>query len=128
MLENGSQRPITAFSSVDDPIAVAVVSDAPLSGLQTLHVPGELIETRSLSDAVRQLVASGKPRQALIVTTAATAPEELPADILVARTDANLAQKTVVEVCNQYSVGFTSRQPSANVELVVGQGRRGKDD
>jgi hypothetical protein len=35
IIENGSRRAITSFSGVDDPIAVAVVSEAPLTDLGT---------------------------------------------------------------------------------------------
>jgi hypothetical protein len=120
IIENGARRPVTSFLSVDDPIAIAVVSESPLTDLSGSHGPNQLIQTRSLSDAVRQLVASGKPRKALIITTAAST-EIFPSGILIVRTDVNMARKAVVEVCNQYFVGFMSLDQSASVEVVLKQ-------
>jgi hypothetical protein len=118
--ESGVRRSITSFSTAADSIAIAVVSEAPLTDLDLLQEPSELIQTRSVSDAVRQLVASGKPRKALIVTADGGA-ETLPEGIFIVRTDANRARKTVVEACNQYTVGFTSVDPSVIAEVSLKQ-------
>jgi hypothetical protein len=118
IIEGGARRALTSFSSVDDPIAVAVVSEAPLTRLDALQGPNELIQTRSVSDAVRQLVASGKPRKALIMTAAGSS-EAVPGGVFIVKSDVSMLNQAVVEVCNQYLVAFMSMDPSATVEVVV---------
>jgi hypothetical protein len=70
ILENGVPRPVTYFSSVDSPMALAILSESPLSMRDMLKPEDELIQTSSLSDGLRQLVASKNRRKAMIVTTA----------------------------------------------------------
>jgi hypothetical protein len=122
MIENGSRRAITSFSGVEDPIAVAVVSEAPLTDLGTPQAPSVLIQTHSVSDAIRQLQASGKARKALIITSSA-GTQTLPGGIFILRTEANMARKAVVEACNQYGIGFLSVDPSATVDIALKQPR-----
>jgi Ca-activated chloride channel family protein len=66
IVENGIRRPITGFSNVDSPISLAIVSDVPLAGVSELNrAQDELIQTQSLSAALRQLAASKNLRKAI---------------------------------------------------------------
>ncbi len=56
IIENGSRRPIADFLATESPIAVELVSEAPLATLSSLFgTEDELIQTQSLADAVIRL-------------------------------------------------------------------------
>jgi hypothetical protein len=123
IVENGIRRPITGFSDVDSPISLAIVSDVPLP--EAGEVNGredELIQTQSLSDALRQLAASTNPRKAIIITTAVDM-RQIPGGVQVLQTTPATMQKAVIELRNQYLVLFESRSPSASVDVVLKQPR-----
>ena|SRR5690348_2387090 len=115
ILENGSPRPVTYFSSVDAPIAVAIVSASPLpTGI--LKQADDLIQTSSVSDAVRQLNASQHQRKAIIVT-AASGFRQIPAGIQVVQADPANVFRAVTELRNQYVLGFRRSDPAGLVEV-----------
>jgi hypothetical protein len=118
LAENGVRRAITDFSSVDSPISLAIVSEEPLTAAGTFGPEDELIQTRSLSDALRQLSASKNSRKALVITTA-TDTQAIPESIQTLQIDRANLLKAVVEVRNQYRLEFESSSPSASVEVVL---------
>lgn len=123
IVENGVKRPITYFVNVDSPISIAIASDAPSQAVHKLNGPeDELIQTQSLPNALRALAASRNPRKVLIQTIAADA-QAIPGGIQVLRvnpTPTDIA-KAVVEVYNQYVVGFAASDPSSKVDVAVKQ-------
>lgn len=118
ILENGAARPVTYFASVDSPIALAIISESPLPLGDMLKPEDELIQTSSLPDAVRQLIASKNQRKAIIVTTAADVGG-VPAGIQVMKADPVNAFKVAIEVRNQYVLRYQSSDPSARVEVTL---------
>ena len=122
ILENGVPRPVTYFSSVDSPIALAILSESPLPMRDMLKPEDELIQTSSLSDALRQLIASKNQRKAIIVATAADV-DGVPAGIQVVQADPANAFKVAIELRNQYLLRFRSSDPAARVEVIVKQPR-----
>jgi hypothetical protein len=123
IVENGTRRTITGFSSVDSPISLAIVSDVPSAQAGKLIGPAdELIQAQSLSDALRQLAASSNQRKALVVTGAADM-RQIPSGIQVLQADSTTLEKAVVELRNQYLVRFESSAPSASVDVLVRQPR-----
>ena len=116
ILENGIPRPIIYFSDQDSPLALAIISEAPLSLRDLLKAQDELIQTSSLSDALGQLVASKSQRKIIIVPAAADV-HGVPAGIQVMQTDAVL--KAVVELRNQYLLRFRSSDPAARFEVIL---------
>ena len=120
LVEAGSRRVITNFSGTDSPIAIAIVSDAPVPAVSKFNGPeDELIQTKSLSDALRQLSASRTPRKALVITTATPASQVIPSGIPIARVDPANVLKAVVELRNQYLLQFESPAPSATLQIVL---------
>lgn len=120
IVENGVRRPITGFSDVNSPITVAIVSETPLPVNSSERPTDELIQTRSVSDALRQLVASKNSRKTLVVTTGADTPA-IPGNIQVVRTNPDNLSGWVVELRNQYLLQFESSDANAAVEVVLQQ-------
>ncbi len=118
LVENGARRAITDFSGVDSPISLAIVCEEPLPAIGRLGPEDELIQTRSLFNALRQLSASKNSRKALVITTT-TDTQAIPADIQTFQTDRANVLKVVVELRNQYRLEFESSSPSASVEVVL---------
>jgi hypothetical protein len=123
IVENGIRRPITGFSNVDSPISLAIVSDVPLAEVSELNRDeDELIQTRSLSAALRQLAASKNLRKAIAVTSAVDM-RQIPRGVQVLPADPATLQKAVIELRNQYVILFESAAPSANVDVLLKQPR-----
>ncbi len=118
LVENGVRRPITDFSGVDSPISLAIVCEEPLPAIGTLGPEDELIQTRSLSNALRQLSASKNSRKALVITTT-TDTQAIPGDIQTFQINRANVPKVVVELRNQYRLEFETSSPSASVEVVL---------
>jgi hypothetical protein len=118
IVENGVRRTITAFSNIDSPISLAIVSDEASSTAGQLDWPGDLIRTRSLADALRQLASSKNERKAVIITRAADL-QQIPSGIQVLQVDPAVLQKAVIELRNQYLIQFESQAPSAGVDVIV---------
>jgi hypothetical protein len=78
----------------------------------------ELIQTPSLSNALRQLSASKNSRKALVVTTT-TDTQAIPGGIQTLQINRANLLKAVVELRNQYRLEFESSSPSASVEVVL---------
>jgi hypothetical protein len=75
VVENGVGRAIIAISDAESPITIAVVSEVPLPALDPAMRPKDVfIQTRSLADALKQLLASTTPRKSLVVTTSLGVP------------------------------------------------------
>jgi hypothetical protein len=122
ILENGSPRPVTYLSNVDSPIAIAIVSKSPFPSDDILKPEDDLIQTSSLSDAVRQLIASRKQRKAIVVT-AASDLRGIPAGIQVVQADPANIFKAIVELRDQYVLGFRPSDPAGLVEVTINQPR-----
>jgi hypothetical protein len=118
LVENGVRRAVTNFSGVDSPLSVAIVCEEPLPPVGTLRPDDELIQTPSLSNALRQLAASKSSRKALVITTA-TDTQSIPADIQTLQIDRANLLKAVVELRNQYRIEFESSSPAAGVEVII---------
>jgi hypothetical protein len=119
VVEGGVRRAITDFSDVAAPIALAIVSQASLPAASTFNGPeDELIQTASLSDALRQLSASKNLRKVLVVTTA-TDTQAIPGGIEVLQTEPANLLKAMLELHNQYRLQFESSTSSAAVEVVL---------
>lgn len=85
----------------------------------------EVIQTSSLSDALRQLTASKAQRKAVIVTTTAEI-QRIPAGIQVfqvAQPNAAYAFKVAIELRNQYLLRFQPSDPAAHIEVILKQAR-----
>jgi hypothetical protein len=121
IVENGVRRPITDFSDVDSPISLAIVSETPLAASSLYRPNDELIQTRSIADALRQLSASKNPRKALVVTT--TTDTQAIRGVQVVQANPDNLLKAVVELRNQYLLQFESANTSANLEVVLHQPR-----
>lgn len=120
ILENGVRRPITGFSDVDSPISLAIISETPLPVSGFDRPNDELIQTRSVSDALRQLLASKNTRKALVVTNSADT-RAIPAGIKVVQANPDNLFKAVIEIRNQYLLQVESTDASAGVEVVLQQ-------
>jgi hypothetical protein len=119
ILESGTPRPVTYFSIVDSPNSLAIVSESPLPVDDNLKRPqDELIQTSSLSDALRQLVPSKNQRKAVIVTTAAEI-SGVPAGIQVVQADPSNVFKLAIELRNQYLLRFQPFDPAARIEVML---------
>ena len=81
----------------------------------------EVIQTSSVSDALRQLITSRNPREVIIVTTNADI-ESVPGIQAVHAGPAEVF-KVVIELRNQYLLRFRSSDPSARVEVTLKQPR-----
>jgi len=121
ILENGFRRPVTYFSDADSPVTLAIISESPLQMRDMLKPEDEVIQTSSLSDALRQLITSRNPRKAIIVTT--TADIGRVPGIQVVHADRANVFKVVIELRNQYLLQFRSSDPSARVEVTLKQPR-----
>jgi hypothetical protein len=119
ILENGFRRPVTYFSDADSPIALAIISESPLPMRDMLKPEDEVIQTSTVSDALRQLITSRNPRKVIIVTTNADI-ESVPS-IQVVHSGPAEVFKVVIELRNQYLLRFRSSDPSARVELTLKQ-------
>jgi hypothetical protein len=118
VVENGVHRAITGFSGDSYPIAVALVSSEPLTNPGPPRLGDVLIQTRSLSDAVRQLDASGLARKVIVAASVAEA-DSIPAGVEFIQTNSADVQKTIVRLQNQYRLEFNSESSSAAIEVVV---------
>jgi hypothetical protein len=113
---NGMPQRITGFSDADSPIAFAIVGEKQLP--VSISGPDDvLIQTGSVSEAIRQLSVSSSSRKALIVTSGAGTPGA-PADIQVVRADRDAVLAVMVELRNEYLLQFESANASQGVEVV----------
>jgi hypothetical protein len=121
VVENGAPRPITGFWGVDSPMALAIVSESPLAEASNFNrADDELIQARSVADALRQLSVAKNARKIMIVSTAFDT-QAVPEAIQVMKLNPNILIKAVVEVHNQYVLQFESGKTSAAVEVVLQQ-------
>jgi hypothetical protein len=118
VVENGVRRALTDFSDVASPLSIAIVTDGPLPDVGPLGPEDELIQTPSLSNALRQLAASKNQRKVIVNLSAADA-SSVPSGIQVLQTDRANLVKAVVELHNQYRLEFESSSPSARFEVVL---------
>jgi Ca-activated chloride channel family protein len=120
IVEKGVRRQITGFSDVNSPITVAIVSETPLPVNSSDRVADELIQTPSVSDALRQIQASKNSRKALVVTNGGDL-RAIPGNIQIVQTDSDNLSKRVVELRNQYLLQFESSDANASVEVILRQ-------
>jgi hypothetical protein len=121
VVENGVRRPITGFWDVDSPMALAIVSDSPLAEASNFNrANDELIQARSVADALRQFSVAKNARKIMVVSTAFDT-QALPEGIQVIKVNPNILIKAVVEAHNQYVLEFESGSTSASVEVVLQQ-------
>ena len=123
VIENGVRRVITRFAAAQLPISLAVVSK---ERLPAMDIPGaaDLIQTTSLSDALRQLAASPHSLKAIVTTAEVPMATGIPPEIELVTVAPDGVAKAVAELRNQYRLEFESDPPSAEVEVVAKE-RRG---
>ena len=123
VVEGGVRRSIAAFSGPDSPLTIAVVSDVSPQDITALDGANDLlIQTRSLTDALRQLAASASPRKGLVISsTSQNIP--VPQGIQVVRTDASGLSRAIIELRSQYVFQVQDVSPSSEIEIVVKQPR-----
>jgi hypothetical protein len=107
VIENGVRRVITRFAAAQLPISLAVVSK---ERLPAMDIPGaaDLIQTTSLSDALRQLAASPHSRKAIVTTAEAPMATGIPPEIELVTVAPDGVAKAVAELRNQYRLEFES--------------------
>jgi hypothetical protein len=121
VVENGAPRPITGFWGADSPMALAIVSESPLAEASKFNrADDELIQARSVADALRQLSVAKNARKIMVVSTAFDT-QAVPGGIQVMKFNPNILIKAVVEAHNQYVLQFESGNTSAAVEVVLQQ-------
>lgn len=121
VLENGVLCPVTNFSVADSPMMILIVSQTPLRGIGALIRPeDDLIQTRSIPDALRQLSASTKPRK-VILTTITSSTDAIPDGIQVLQTAPASVSNAVDKLVGlpQYLLWVKSSIPSASVNIVL---------
>ena len=117
VIEDGSLRPITAFSDANSPISLAIVAQSIPAAVTALSRSGdEIIQAQSVADALGALAASKNSRKALIFTSG-TIVGEIPSEIEVLKTGSQNLMKAVLEVMNSYSIWFSSSRPASAVEV-----------
>lgn len=121
VLENGVHRPVTGFWDGDSPVALAIVSESPLAeAINFNRADDELIQTRSVADALRQLSVAKNARKIMVVSTAFDT-QAVPGGIQVMKVNPDILIKAVVDAHNQYWLQFESGSTSADIEVVVQQ-------
>src|SRR6185295_10921278 len=76
----------------------------------------EIIQAQSVADALRALAASKNSRKALIFTSG-TIAGEIPSEIQVLKAGPQNLRRSVIEVMNSYSFGFSSSSPASAIEV-----------
>jgi hypothetical protein len=121
VVENGGRRPVTGFWDVDSPVALAIVSESPLAEASNFNrADDELIQARSVADALRQLSVAKNARKIMVVSTAFNT-QGVPEGIQVMKVNPDILIKAVVDAHNQYWLQFESGNTSAGVEVVLQQ-------
>ena len=70
ILENGVRRELTDFENADNPISLAIVNESPLTEALSQFGPDvELIQTSSMTEAIRQLSVSKNAQKALVIAS-----------------------------------------------------------
>jgi len=118
VVENGVRRALTDFSDVASPLSIAIVTDGALPDVGPLGPDDELIQTPSLSNALRQLAASKNQRKVIVNLTTADS-SSVPVGIQILQTDRANLVRAVVELHNQYRLEFETSSPSARFEVVL---------
>jgi hypothetical protein len=123
VLENGVRRSIASFYSVGSPISLAIVSESPSPSVAKLSGPDDdLIQTASLSDGLRRLIASKNQRKVIILATPADT-RGIPAGIQIVEADPAKLLEAAIEVRSQYLLRFQSSAPAAHIEVLINQPR-----
>jgi len=117
IVENGNARPVTSFNA-SSPVSIAIVGVAPAEIARLKGPEDELIQLRSVPDAIRELAASKNMRKVLILTVAAEVPEGTR---VLRAADAETLTKAMIEIHNEYLLGFSSSDPSSVVEVTLRQ-------
>jgi hypothetical protein len=117
IVENGRPRPITSFDA-DSPVSIAVVGVAPPNIAEFKLPQDELIQAQTLPEAIRGLAASKNARKALIMT-AATDTQGVPVGIQVLKADTGELPRAMIEIHNEYLLGFSSSDPSSAVDVAL---------
>jgi len=101
-------------------MTVVIVSERPLPGADAIVRPeDELVQARSLPDALRQISASNKPREVILTTMSSRT--EAPAGIQVLKTPPGNLSNAVRELAelHEYLLWVKSSTASANVKVVL---------
>ncbi|HYI93314.1 MAG TPA: M56 family metallopeptidase [Bryobacteraceae bacterium] len=123
--EKGQAKSIAYFEAPGIPTAVAVVSAAELTDLDSIPSIEALIQTKTIDDAVAKLRAAGAARKALIVVRGLDAGSisTIPGGIAAMVVDASGVRRTIMEIANQYVGGYhsdSSDEPELLVKPVAG--------
>lgn len=117
LTEDGTLRPVTAFSDANSPISLAVVAPSIPAEVAALKRSGdEIFQAQSVADALRALAGSKNSRQALIFTSG-TIVGEIPTGVQLLKTGSQNLRKSVIEVMNSYSFRFSSSIPASAIEV-----------
>jgi len=120
--ENGVRRPISAFSDLDSPIALAIVGEMQLP-LSSVSPDDVLIQTRSVSEALQLLLASKNLRKALVITASSTDLPEIPFGVQVVRVKPDGLLTAIVELRSEYLLQFHATDAPSQVEVALRQPR-----
>lgn len=120
VIENGTRRPITEFSNVDSPIALAIVLDGTLPDLGPLSEEDRLVQTPSVSAAFRMLDGLKNMRK-VVLNLGSDTPQTVPAGVRVIQTNRGELMKTIRELHNQYRIAFEPSSASAPFSVVLKQ-------
>lgn len=120
ILENGVERPVGSFRSVDSPISIALVgltaSARDFDDPAPSHADDEVIAANSVVDATRQLAASKNLRK-VIITAGDAGGEGVPAGIQLMRAENGSVRKAVTEARCTYVVEFAPATASSHIEV-----------
>jgi len=118
VVENGTAKPVVAVAESDCSAAIAIVSDSKFAERFAFCSPAdELIQTQSVSTALRHLAASTNTRRALVLVTDHNIGAPIPADIQVIETTPGNLAKAIAGLRNQYLIQFESA--STDIEISV---------
>jgi hypothetical protein len=119
VVENGVRRTTTGFWDVDFPVALAIVSESTLAEASNFNrADDELIQARSVADALQQLSVAKNARKIMVVSTTFDT-QAVPEGIQVMKVDPSILIKAAVDVHNQYWLQFESVNTPSGVEVVL---------
>lgn len=121
VLEQGTRREVTGFSSPAAPMSIAIVGTNFTDSVVTLGPEDEFIRALSVAEALQRLATSDKQRKTIVTAASGmvpTVPEGV--QILKAESAEDLV-KALARLRNRYELRFQSSDPLAPVQILVDQ-------